>query len=365
MRASYGLMGNNQNVGLYQYESVINAGDGNESVYGNPDITWETVKMLDVGTDISLFKDQFSLTVDWYNKITDDILLYPPIPLSTGSNGVQVPVNSGSVRNRGWEISFKWHKAVTPDLHFDFSAGYSYYKNEILSLRGGPYISGSTINEKGYAIGSYYGFRTDGLLQQSDIDKNVPVFSGEEAGDIKYVDVNKDGVLNDEDRVILGNPNPQGNYFGNVRVDLKNVYLQVQANGFTHSMGVYTGRYTVPINIGGDGQVPMVWQTDYWTPAHTNARLPRLTPNPVADLFPSDFWAVNAAFLRVRYIQAGYDFKPALIKRIGLSSAEVYVNVQNPFTFSQMKHLDPESRGDELTYPLMKFYTLGLTFKFD
>lgn len=362
IRASYGLLGNNQNVGPYQYQSTINGGNGSETAFGNPDITWETLKMLDIGTDIGLFEDKLVMTLDWYDKTTDHILLNPPIAPSSGIGAV--PVNAGSVRNKGWEISLKYDKALAANLNLSVNVGYSYYNNSILSLKGGPYINGSTIDIVGSPIGSYYGYRTAGLLQQSDMDKKVPILTGEGAGDIKYVDVNKDGVIDDRDRVILGNPNPQGDYFANLRLDWKNAWFQVQINGFTKSLGIYNGRYTVPLSLSGDGGVPMTYQTDYWTPAHTNAKLPRLTPNPTYDMLFSDFWSANAAFTRIRYIEVGYTFN-RLVQKIGLGGASVYVNVQNPLTFSKMKNLDPESQGSELSYPLLQFYTLGLNIKFE
>lgn len=363
LRASYGLMGNNQNVGLYQYQSTINSGNGTEAVFGNPDITWETVKMLDIGADMKLLNNKFGMTVDWYNKITDNILLYPPLSLSSGLGSA--PVNGGTVRNRGWEFYFSYGNNFTKNLRMDLSAGYSYYNNKILLLKGGPYINGTTINEQGYPIGSYYGYRTNGLLQQADINKKVPVFAGEQAGDIKYVDVNGDGVLNAKDEVILGNPNPPGNYFVNLRLAFRNVDLQIQVNGFTNSLGIYSGRYTAPIQLVGDGGIPMTWQTDYWTPTHTDAKLPRLTPDPVSNTFPSEYWTTNAAFVRVRYIELGYNLNSNWMKTVRLMGARIYFNAQNPLTFSKMNHLDPESQGTELTYPLMQFYTLGLNFKFE
>ncbi len=361
LRSSYGLLGNNQNVGLYQYENAIN-GNGVETVFGNPNITWETVKMWDIGADMGLIDNKIRMSIDWYNKITDNILLSPPLSLASGLGSV--PINAGKVQNKGWEFSLKYNKQFTKNLQLSFDAGYSYYKNEILSLRGGPYININTINKVGYPIGSYYGFKTDGLLQQSDIDKGVPVFAGEEAGDVKYVDVNKSGSLTDSDKVVLGNPDPQGNYFVNVRIDFKRIYFQVQVNGFTKSLGMYQGQYTVPLNQTLGGGTPMTWQTDTWTPTNTNAKYPRLLPNPSNNIFPSDFWSVNAAFARIRYLQLGYNFNSKLISKIGLSSADLYVNAQNPFTFSKMKHLDPESQGSEFTYPLLQFYTIGINIKF-
>ena len=362
IRSSYGLLGNNQNVGPYQYQSTVNAGNGTEVAFGNPDITWETVKMLDLGTDFGFLQHTLTVTIDWYNKITDNVLLNPPLPPSSGLGAV--PVNAGKIRNRGWELSASYSTRFSKRTQLSLSAGYSYYQNKILSLEGGPYINGNSIDEVGHPIGAYYGYRSTGLLQQSDIDKGVPVLSGENAGDIKYRDINHDGVIDNNDQVIIGNPNPEGNYFVNLRLDFGNLWFQVQVNGFTNSLGVYQGRYTVPLTLAGDGGVPMDWQLNYWTPTNTNARFPRLTPNPTYNQLFSDFWAVNAAFARIRYMELGYNLN-TLAKKAGLGGASIYLNAQNPFTISKMKHLDPESQGSELTYPLLKFYTLGINIKFE
>jgi TonB-linked SusC/RagA family outer membrane protein len=365
LRASYGLLGNNQNIGLYQYQNLINAGNGTESTIGNPDITWETVRMLDIGADIGLFNNKLEIVADWFDKITDDILLSPPLSLSSGIG--TVPLNAGKVRNRGYEIAVNYSPRITKDLRANVNVGYSYYTNEILSLRGGPYISTTTINKEGYPIGVYYGYRTDGLLQQKDIDANVPRLSNQKAGDVKYIDLTGDGMINEADKEILGNPNPQGNYFVNLRLEYKNVDFETQVNGFTKSTAVLAGRYaSVPLNPSNTsgGGIPMTWQLDYWTPTNTGAYFPRLLPDQTNNLQPSNYWMKNAAFARVRFIQLGYTIQSAILKRVGVNRFRVYANAQNPFTFSSMKYLDPESRGTEETYPLMQFYTLGVSIKF-
>jgi hypothetical protein len=186
----------------------------------------------------------------------------------------------------------------------------------------------------------------------------------QKAGDVHYLDLNGDGTITSADQEIIGNPNPQGNYFTNLRLEYKNIDLEVQVNGFTKTDAYYTGRYQAPLNLTGDGGgTPMTWQTDYWTPTNINARFPRLTPSPDNNVFPSDYWRVDAAFTRVRFIQLGYNFKPAWFKRAGITSARLYANAQNPFTISDMKHLDPETKGYEITYPMMQFYTLGVNIK--
>lgn len=370
LRASYGLLGNNQNIGLYQYQDQVNASNGTEAVRGNPDITWEAVSMLDIGTDIRMFGSRLGITVDWYDKTTDDILLRVPLSLSSGI--VDAPVNAGKVRNRGWEFAINYSHQFTSDFRAVLSTGFSQYQNKVLSLRGGPYRDGTTIHKEGYSLGSYYGYRTAGLLQAADIDAGIPMIGSntatgpiQQAGDIRYLDLNGDGTITSDDQEIIGNPNPRGNYFANLRFEHHRFDLEMQVNGFTKSDAYYTRRHQAPLNLVGDGGgTPMTWQTDYWTPANTDARFPRLTPDPGNNILPSDYWRVNAAFARVRFIQLGYNLSPNWSGKIGATSVRLYLNTQNPFTISTMKQLDPETRGAEYTYPLMRFYTIGINIRF-
>jgi TonB-linked SusC/RagA family outer membrane protein len=368
LRASYGLLGNNQSIGLYKYQSTV-ATNGTEAIIGNPDITWERVKMLDIGADIALFNSKWSMTFDWYNKTTEDILLNAPLSYSSGI-GPQ-PINAGSVRNKGWEISASYAPHFTKDLSASFSAGYSYYKNTILNLKGGPYLSGNTIQQEGNPIGSNYGYHTDGLLQQKDIDAHVPMIGSgstpgpsQVAGDIKYVDLNHDGAITEADQTIIGNPNPQGNYFFNMRFAYKGFDFETLLNGFTKTDVFYTGRYIMPLNLNGGGGTPMVWQQDTWTPTNTGAAYPRITPNAGDNARFSNYWVTNGAFVRVRFIQIGYNIKSPFFTRAGISGARIYFNAQNPLTFTGMKYLDPETRGSDNTYPLMQVYTVGFNVKF-
>jgi len=368
LRASYGLLGNNQSIGLYKYQSTV-ATNGTESVIGNPDITWERVKMLDIGADIALFKSKWSMTFDWFNKTTDDILLNAPLSYSSGI-GPQ-PINAGSVSNKGWEFSLNYGTSIAKDLSANFSAGFSWYKNTILSLKGGPYLSGNTIQEVGHPIGSVYGYRTTGLLQQKDIDAHVPMIGSgsvsgpsQVAGDIKYVDLNHDGTITEADQTIIGNPNPQGNYFFNMRFAYKGFDFETLLNGFTKADVFYTGRYISPLNLSGGGGTPMTWQTNTWTPTNTGAAFPRITLAPGDNARFSNYWLTNGAFVRVRFIQVGYNIKSQFFTRAGISGARIYFNAQNPLTFTGMKYLDPETKGADNTYPLMQVYTVGFNVKF-
>ena len=310
-----------------------------------------------------MFKN-LGLTIDWFDKTTDNILLTPPLSLSSGVNSL--PVNSGSVSNKGWELMLNYSKSLGKDIDFSTSVGYSYYTNKVLSLRGGPFISSNNIHQVGQPIDSYYLYKTDGLLKQNDLDNGSALLPGQKIGDIKYLDINQDGAIDKDDKVLSGNPNPQGTYFANLSFNFKRFSFETQLNGFTKSLAYYSGRYQSILNVTSnfDGGAPMTYQTDYWTPENPNARYPRLSPSPGNNALPSDYWLADAAFLRVKYMQLGYNFEPNFVKSLKLSSLRVFVNFQNGITLSKMKHFDPETRGSEANYPMMKVYTIGLNVKF-
>lgn len=377
VRASYGLLGN-ENIGLYKYQTLIDAGNGNETVFGNPDITWETVHMLNIGADIRLFKD-WTITFDYYDKVTKDMIITPPISFIGGTSAA--PLNSGEVRNRGWELDVNYGKQLTKDFGFNVHAGLSQNKNKIESLFGSPYDNGNRIHEVGYALNSYYVYPTDGLLQEGDFTKDtdgkwipkegIVIFDGQQPGDIKYKDISgpdgaPDGKITTDDRVIRGDDQPDLNYFANISVNYRKWDFEILFQGVTGVNAYYSEPYSFGLNVSGDGQTPLAVQTDYWTPQNTDARYPRMAPNSTygSNYHTSDFWHFNASYCRVKYIQLGYTFDQLALKKIGISSIRLYLNAQNPFTFAQEKLTDPESRGQKGSYPLVKTYSAGVSLNF-
>jgi TonB-dependent starch-binding outer membrane protein SusC len=187
--------------------------------------------------------------------------------------------------------------------------------------------------------------------------------SGEQAGDIKYVDVNHDGTITSKDMVPLGTNQPTNIYYGNLGFSYKGFDVQGLLNGQGGNKIYYTGQLANPFN-GGEEATPQVSQTDTWTPQNTSAKLPRLTDG--GNLAFSDFYAHNGTWERIRYLQLGYSFAQDLCNKIGLKSLRIYFNAQNPFTFSSVKLLDPEqySAGSGIYgIPIMKVYSLGLNVK--
>ena len=376
LRASYGLLGN-ENIGLYQYQTLVSSGNGNETVYGNPDITWETVHMLNIGFDLGMFKS-LNVTFDYYNKLTKDMIINPPISYIGGISSA--PLNSGEVRNRGWELDVNYNKSFR-DLGLNIHGGLSQNKNKIEALFGGPYDNGGTVNMVGHALNSYYVYPTEGLLQESDFlqdpdgtrtpNEGVVIFDGQQPGDIKYLDVSgpdgvPDGKITTDDRVVKGDAQPDLNYFANLTLNYKNWDFEVLFQGVTGVDAYYSEPYSFGLNIEGDGQTPLAVQNDYWTPTNTDARYPRMAPTSTYgnNNRRADFWHFDAGYCRVKYIQLGYTFNQMRLKDLGISKIRLYVNAQNPWTITKDDLVDPESRGQKSSYPLVKTYSLGVSVNF-
>jgi len=370
-RGSYGLLGN-ENIGLYKYQTLVNAANGNETVFGNPDITWETVHMLNVGVDFSFMRD-FTITFDYYNKLTKDMIITPPISYIGGTTAAAL--NSGEVRNKGWELDINYNKTFK-DLGFNIHAGISQNKNKIEALFGDPYDNGGTIHKVGHALNSFYVYQTDGLLQEKDFTKNdngnwvpkegVIIYDGQQPGDIKYVDVDRDGKITTADRVIRGNDQPDFNYFANISVKYKKWDFEILFQGVQGVDAYYSEPYSFGLNVGGDGQTPLKVQKDFWTPSNPNARYPRMAPSSIYgnNNHTSDFWHFDASYCRVKYIQLGYTFDQMALKKIGISNIRLYLNAQNPFTIAKESLVDPEGRGQKSSYPLVKTYSAGISLNF-
>ncbi len=360
LRASWGQLGND-NIGLYKYNSTIDPKNGNESVIGNPEIQWETVTMTNLGFDLGLFsKQQLEIKAEVYRKITDDMILTPPISRIAGIGSA--PSNVGKAKNEGIEVEVNFNHKFSKDLRISTRLGGSYNKNEILELVGGPYIDGWSIKQVGGAVNEYYGYKTDGLLQQSDIDNGTPIFPGQQAGDIKYVDSKPDGVLDDNDKMPLGDSKPRSSYFGSLSIDYKQFDFHCQFTGISKVDVRLSGRVAYPFYDGGKPQDLHVG--NYWTPENTDAEYPRLSLQSKQMERSSDFFMTSGRYTRLRNVQLGYTLKKSAVEKLPIRGLRVYVNAQNPYVWSPLRTLDPESRGDQKTHPVMATYSLGLKVQF-
>lgn len=375
LRGSWGQLGN-QNIGLYRFSSTIypnysysfndNEVDGySQSYYANEDITWETTEMTDFGLDLGLFNNKVNLVFDWFIKDTKDMLLTLPISPLVGLDPSEL--NIGSVRNEGWELTLNFNGTINA---FNYSVGFnvSEIRNTLTDFGGNePSINNWFILKEGEAINSFYGYKSNGLFQsQEEIDNHPtqPNQASLKPGDIKLVDLNDDGVIDSDDRTIIGSNIPKYQYGANISANYK---------GFDLSM-FFQGAFQVDNYLYGapnEGPAYEIFTTtrvlDRWTPENTNASFPRLeaASNKNNYLF-NDFWVRDASYFRLKNLQVGYSLPDGILKRMKVDKIRLYLGGTNVFTVTDVESgLDPETLdGRPSYYPPVSTYTLGLQFTF-
>ena len=352
LRGGYGVLGN-QEIDNYQYSSTITTGinypDGNGGLlqgafpknFANPDIKWEETAMTNVGIDFMAFNNRLSLTADYYVKNTKDILLTVPIPISSG--GANDPIrNAGKIRNNGFEFNLGWMDQPNPDISYGINLIGSFNKNKVIamgsesgSIKGGSTNQNITTSETkaGYPIGGYWLISTAGYFNsQEEVDAYAKdgkkIQPAAEPGDIKFVDANNDGVINDDDRVFQGSPFPDFTFALNGNMRYKNFDLSIGLQGVLGNKIYNATRQTLEDVTKGSNFLASC--LDYWTPENKNASHPRLTwddPNRNTRA-ESDRYLENGSYLRLRSVQLGYTFPQTWFKG-AIQHARVYINAEN------------------------------------
>ena len=392
LRASYGTLGNQNLAGgdaASYYPTTQNLAMGqismNDNIYSlvtlntlaNPDIKWETTTMLDVGVDFSLF-NKLNITADWYRKETKDILMKLDMPLGIGLNAPYQ--NAGKVRNTGWEVSVGYNNQWR-DFSFGVQANLSDVKNEILDMRGKTSTSGVLRNQEGYSIGSIYALKSLGIIRTQEeadwVNANCPQFKETvQIGDIRYVDIDGNNSIDENDKDIVGSTIPRYTYSLNLNFGWKGLRLGLLFQGVGKTDGYLNTYYVMPSNQGGTFRKEHL---DWASAENPNGKTPRLTSANKNNWYDSSFWMKSAAYLRLKNIQLGYELPKSWMHRIGLNSAYLYANAQNLFTVTNFwDGYDPEvgyggdSSGDfdvvklgsANNYPQVKIVTVGLELKF-
>lgn len=392
LRASYGILGN-QNVSDYQYQttySVFNnaygfnntAVAGTNFLFANPDLTWEKCKTLNLGVDATFFNNKLSVTADYFNKLTSDILIPPSVP---GTYGGSVPVyNAGEMRNQGWDLTIDYHLAKSNWRHnFSLNLGDSW--NEVVKYEGGLQINGydqmQRVIKEGLAYNSYLGYKTDGYFQNYDEIKNSakPLGAQVAPGDVRYKDKNGDGVIDDKDRYILGNAFPRYTFGFTYDVKWKNFDFSTLIQGVGKRDMFLRGELVEPFH-SNYSYVMYEHQMDYWTPINTDAKYPRLTaPGSASNSnnygYSSDLYLFDASYIRLKNITVGYTLPNNLTSKIGVKSLRIYVQGNNLLTLSNLDFYNPESTefngnmsnggaNSGRSYPTLKYYGGGIDIKF-
>ena len=368
LRLSWGQVGN-ANINCYQYLAPVTTSKTNYNfgatggtdawVMGayterlaNEKVKWETSEQYNVGLDARFLRQRLSLTLDGYIKSTKDWLVQAPIRATAGTGGPVI--NGGDVKNKGIEVGLSWNDNIGRDFTYSVGANFAYNHNEVGNI---PTLDGIIHGkdnqiysnaeefyraENGHAIGYFWGYKTAGLFQnQKEINDWIAAGNGiyqadVKPGDVKYVDVNHDGVINASDKVDLGNGLPKYTFGFNFNLAWKG--FDLSAN-FTGAAG---------FQIAQSYRNPDSSQANYsrrilkrWTGEGTSNEIPRVTYGDVGNWLFSDLYLQDGDYIRLQNLTMGYDFKK-LISWKGLSKMRLYFQVQNLFTLTKYDGMDPE-----------------------
>lgn len=400
LRASWGELGN-QNVGdnYYPYLVAIESVDkaypiGNQLntgfkqiALGNKNIKWETIRMLNVGIDLAFFNNRLTVSADWFKKNNMDALVRPSFPLVMGvwqkdTSRDYLPLeNLGEVESKGWELNLSWRDQIG-EVKYGAYFNLSDSRNKIIDLGSSAPVLGDQIRRAGDPIDAYFGYKTNGLAQVGDfegkdnfgnyINPKFATFQDGvvvQPGDIKYADISgpdgkPDGVINDYDKVVIGNKAPRYSYSFKGEIEWKGIDFSFYLQGVGKADG-YLSEEARHCFIN-DYSVPKKSHLDRWTPTKTEAAYPRMYYAQTHNRRFSDYWIEDASYLRLKNVQLGYTFPRQWMKKLGVSKLRAYVSADNLFTVTKyFDGFDPEvqqSSGD--TYPQVRTYVFGLNLVF-
>lgn len=389
LRGSYGELGNQniqnpQNDPLYyNYLSYVTTGpkysfNGNavqggwQSSLGVPDLQWETTKMSNIGLDMQFFEGKLGITADVYKKITEDALYVIPI---SGVVGLPAPPQNGvEIENKGWELALNYNTSIGNDLQISTRFMMSENKNKILDLKGaGPVLRNNnrTAFLEGEEIDVIYGYKTDGLLTQEDLDNGVPLlFNNSQPGEVKYLDLSgpdgvPDGIVSATyDRVPLASNLPHYVTSFNLNVTYRNFDLGMFFQGALKQNSILYGALLEGPNWENYTHTDMLGR---WTLENPDpkASWPRLVRGGGRSQEASDFWVRDTKYVRMKNVTLGYNIPSNQLSRIGFGSARIFLGADNLFTLTPEDLLDPEfpSGGRAVYYPQTRTFFAGLNFK--
>ena len=400
LRVSWGQVGN-QNIDNYQYTAPITSSntyylfgtglgaDAQSAYWGaypsrlaNEDVTWETSEQTNIGIDARFLRSRLSLTADFYIKTTKDWLVEAPI-LATAGTGAPF-INGGDVKNTGIELALTWNDQIGSDFQYNVGINGAYNKNKVGNIPTEDGIIHGETNmlynntpefyraSNGHPIGYFWGYQTAGIFQnQQQIEGWRAAGNGilqpdVQPGDVIFVDQDRNGVIDDNDKVDLGNGTPDFTYGFNLGFSYKNFDFAMNAYGAAGNQIVQS--YRSHDNIYANYTSAILGR---WTGEGTSNRIPRVTETNINWQF-SDLFIQDGDYLRISNITVGYDFAK-LINLKAISQARLYFQVQNAFTFTKYDGMDPEigygtsdwvSGIDLGYYPRPRTYLIGVNLKF-
>ena len=400
LRASIGQLGN-QDIGNYPWASLLGSGFnyplGSELSpnpgyaivsRGNKNVKWESSTQADVGLEVGLWNDKLVLVADYFNKRTSDMLIPIPVPKTGGSSSAPY-VNAGKVENKGLELELTY-KNVKGELSYNISGNVTLIRNKVLSLSSGRPVPGGRIDngvfatrtEEGHPIGSFYLYQMEGIFQnEGEIFTHAYQGNNIKPGDVKYKDVDGDGIITEKDRSHVGSAIPKATFGLNSSFEYKNFDLSVFFQGATGNK-IY---YQVATDIEGFYRAFNVTQRVYderWTGEGTSNTQPRVSwQGSSNNKLPSTRFLEDGSYVRLKNVQLGYSIKDNMTKKFGFRGARVYLSAQNLLTITNYPGMDPEmtssdnTRNEQFggnvasgidwgTYPSARVYSLGVNLNF-
>lgn len=405
IRVSWGRVGNLGSIG-YNYKSLVLGKEfsTDQSQYGvsgnttwgnvvynstalNPNLTWETSEQFDLGVDLSMFKDRLSMQLDYFDKRTFNLIQTQTMnwPSTIGIDAILV--NQGEVRNRGFEAQVSWNDRVNKDFSYFVSGNFSYLKNWVSDIgvknadgtpgvwtgggefRNLPYVYQTA---EGEPLNSFYLIKTDGIFQSDaeaaayvDKDGNR-IQPNAVAGDLKFVDYNGDGTINDADRQYCGSATPKTTYAFTLGFTYKKLSLSAMFQGVGGAQALYIGKYMSLSDVEGNFNRSKEI-LNAWSPTNTSSNIPRLSKNDPNGNFTtvSDWYLEDASYLRFKNLTVSYDLTDVLRKWTHLkernSNMSVYFSGENLFTITDYSGMDPECGGyDAMKYPVSRVFSFGV-----
>jgi len=390
IRGSWGMVGNDKIPYTGRYSKVENniitvfgitpapVSSASYGVNGNSKLKWETTTQFDVGLETGFFDDRLTAEFDYYHRVTDDILIPLTTPGYLGNGpGARVLFNAGSVLNRGFEFNVGWRDKIGKVTYYVGAVG-STLHNKMLTIGGvsgsdtqlidgylanGDYVTRTIV---GIPIGSFYGYKTDGVFQnQAELDA-YPHMNGAVPGDLRFVDINGDGKIDARDRTNIGSPIPTFILGVNLGIEVAGIDFSVSLQGQWGNK-IYNAKNEVRPNSYNFEQSVM----DRWTGPGTSYYEPRPTSGG-NNYLPSDYFVQDGSFIRIRNVMLGYTLPQKWSTKIAMQKLRVYVKADNLFTFAKYTGYSPEIGSDAPLnngidygrYPVTSVYSVGLNLTF-
>ena len=353
--------------------------------FGNSNGRWETNTSTNIGLDATLMNSKLDIAFDWYTRTTSDMLTQVPIPRSSGTAGIPY-VNIGEVNNTGIDLNVTYRDQIG-DFRYTISGQISQYKNNVVKLNDDPLaqifgfstrLPAISLTRADLPIASFFGYVVEGVLKtDAEAAAAVQIPGYTRAGVFKFKDVNGDGKINASDRTVIGNPHPDFTYGLNLNLGYKNWDLTVFAQGVQGNELFNYLKYWTDFNtFQGNRSKDMLYNS--WKAQGDNALLPRLNANDTFSQQISTYFVEDGSYMRLKNIQLTYTVPTTVLKKIKLSSMQIYVQGQNLFTLTKYKGLDPDinirNSGadnqdihmgiDEGSFPVAKSYNVGLRVGF-